>query len=212
MSCRNNSQSQKAVLSTTSISDSIDNSMVNQLPNLEKELPLRLEELSLEIVPSIAELDGTNREVANAMNKIYRLQTRLQGIIYESNSLKNEESANKIKKACNKEISKLNEIQSKNFPIFRRKFAKSLNDLLWENNIEVKTSGGRGEIISFTGSMFANNKNIKDVFELQKSTLYDLKYKQVRFYWYENSEYTYYSLKPEKDTEPVTSLGGLLQQ
>lgn len=113
--------------------------------------------------------------------------------------LKNYESAaatlagdsDSISKVAKVELKKLRAQRAKDFNKLRANYGKWANAEAWENDMKVKVSG---TTIRFIHHSFAANKNIKTAFETLESVLRDLEFKQVRFEWYEGSEYTYYTL------------------
>jgi hypothetical protein len=92
--------------------------------------------------------------------------------------------------------------QTKHFPKYREVFAKIAAERVWEENVYVKVSGQKKDVITFTGGMFAANKNIKAVQTELSDRLNLLRFKQVRYKWYDgDEEYTYYDIKSKKDSE-----------
>lgn len=96
-----------------------------------------------------------------------------------------------ISKAADADFKKLKARESADYSKLRANYGKWANAEAWENDMKVKVSG---TTIRFIHHSFVSNKNIKSAFETLESILRDLKFKQVRFEWYEGSEYTYYTL------------------
>lgn len=112
----------------------------------------------------------------------------------KSNNPKVVEEASKLRKLCMKK-------QKIVFPILRLAYAKVLNDVLWEDDIEVRFSG---TTISFIGGKFAANRNIAEFHDLAWQPLYKLRYKKVKYLWYKYDEdYTSYSLFSGSDSDPI---------
>lgn len=102
-------------------------------------------------------------------------------------------------KQMRKELKKL---QIKEFPRIRSEYARLVGDKLWSENIEVSKYGTS---ITFTGSVFAANRNIEDFQTTIYSMLSDLRFKRANYKWYEGaSKYTYYSISSPKDSEIIT--------
>ncbi|OAV64720.1 hypothetical protein Barb6_03133 [Bacteroidales bacterium Barb6] len=94
---------------------------------------------------------------------------------------------------------KLSKIQIENFPKMRKKAAVSLNNDLWESNIEVSVSGKGNTTITFTGGTFASNANIKAYQDLFRYTANKLRFKRVQYKWYEYDNATYYTIESLND-------------
>jgi len=92
---------------------------------------------------------------------------------------------------------KLISVQIRDFPHMRKSYIKLANNILWEENIEIT---GKGKTITFTGGVFANNKNIKVFYDNLRWVLEKLRFQRANFKWYKNaSEYTYYTITLQKD-------------
>lgn len=109
---------------------------------------------------------------------------------------------NEIKQMGNKLKSKVERLQVKEFPRLRKEYGKILKEKLWEENIEVKTKRSSHSTLDFTGTLFANNKNIKTFEETISEGLYIFRFKRVQYRWIKHAdEYTYYELSSPKDKE-----------
>ncbi len=94
---------------------------------------------------------------------------------------------------------RLSSFQQRVLPGLRLAFRKRADELLWEHDVDVSVSGKGNTIVTFTGSMFAANANIKAVQTQLDDVAERLRFKQTRFRWYrEADEYTYFKL----DTPP----------
>lgn len=100
----------------------------------------------------------------------------------------------KAKEAKNKLIS----TQKTLFPKLRTKWCDLTKDTMRRYDIDVKCYWTR---ISFIWWTFASNANIEDSYLVVKDMLYLLRFKQARFYRYEGSDYTYYTLNSISDLE-----------
>lgn len=108
------------------------------------------------------------------------------------------------KKIATQLKTKVVELQSKGFPVLRKKYTEFAKNLLWEQDIEVYTTNN-GTILNLTGSTFATNKNIKDTQVAINEIITLLRFKQVQYRWYKGQdEFTYYNIESVKDTEPVS--------
>jgi hypothetical protein len=100
--------------------------------------------------------------------------------------------------------SKVSRIQTKQFPILRKEYAKVVADKMWESDINVYSSGSGHTRINFTGGLFAANKNKKDFQEQLHEILTMFRFSQSRYRWYKGQdEYTYYKIESPKDSELV---------
>ena len=95
--------------------------------------------------------------------------------------------------------SHLKKLQIKEFPRIRSEYAKLVDEKLWSEDIDVSKYGTS---ITFTGGIFASNKNIQDFQSTISSTLSDFRFKRANYKWYEyDDEYTYYTISSPKDSE-----------
>lgn len=100
---------------------------------------------------------------------------------------------------------KVTNLQSKEFPILRKRYGKIIANKMWEHDIDIKTIGTSNTIIDFTGATFATNKNIKEFQTTLNEALTMFRFKQTRYRWYKGAdEYTYYDLDVPSDKELVT--------
>lgn len=101
----------------------------------------------------------------------------------------------------------LESIQKREMPNFRKAYGSIMDRVLWENDIDVKTSGRDHSTVTFIGGLFAANRNIKDFHQAALPLLKDMRFDQVRYKWYDSQrDYQYYSLDPFPDQEPFISL------
>lgn len=108
------------------------------------------------------------------------------------------------KKLANELKEKVVKIQSRAYPKLRKKYIEVAKGLLWEHDIDVYSSDG-GKVMNLTAGIFASNGNIKSTEEIIEENMKLFRFKQVRYRWYKgDDEFTYYDLKPLKDTDPVT--------
>ncbi|NER17016.1 hypothetical protein [Spongiivirga citrea] len=112
---------------------------------------------------------------------------------------------NQVIKKLRQDISiNLKKLQIREFPKIRVEYVKILKKKLWETNIEVVSFGKRKSTIQFTGGLFANNKNIKDMQSTIFETLDDFRFKRANYKWYKyDNEYTYYSINSERDSKII---------
>lgn len=96
---------------------------------------------------------------------------------------------------------RLVKLQKSQFPKIRKEYTALVKKSMWEHNVDVSTSG---TTIIFTAGMFVSNAEIKGFNDVIFSTLAALRFKQVRYQWYEGSEYQYYKIAVPQDGEPVS--------
>jgi hypothetical protein len=95
--------------------------------------------------------------------------------------------------------------QIKNFPKLRKAYCEFLKEKLWEHDVYVNISGNNFQKLSFTGSYFATNKNIKNTQETLSEMLQYLHFKQTQYRWYKGQdEFTYYDIASDNDNEIKT--------
>lgn len=107
-----------------------------------------------------------------------------------------------IKKLAKQLKPKVAAMQVKEFPQLRKAYVKIVGRKMWENDIEVSSSGTGSKYITFTGGIFSLNKNKKD-FQVELNEVLTLfRFKEARYKWYEGEdEYTYYTMYKGKDSE-----------
>ena len=120
--------------------------------------------------------------------------------LYEKSTKNNESDIKKLGEELKKNAI---QTQKKEFPKLRKNYSEVANKLLWENDIDVKISGGnKYTTLIFTGGVFASNKNIKDMQTELSEILTELRFKRTIYKWYKGQEdYTYYDLKTKKDED-----------
>lgn len=118
-----------------------------------------------------------------------------------------EQSENKENKKLAAELKKkLATLQKKSFPQLRKAFAEAAKEKLWEENIDVTISGSANTVITLTGGIYANNKNIKQSQESMSETLHAFRFKQCHFKWFKHDdEHTYYNIESPPDMEIVAN-------
>lgn len=100
--------------------------------------------------------------------------------------------------------SKILYLQTKEFPLMRKEYAKIIKNKLWEEDIDVYISGSRNTSINYTGGIFAANKNISDFQSGVSYMLRKLNFKRANYRWYKGETgYTYYTISSNKDNELV---------
>ncbi len=99
--------------------------------------------------------------------------------------------------ALKREISAL---QRREFPRLRNDYGPAARRLLWENDMEARTLGTGYRTVTFTGGVFAANRNIQQFHEATIESLREYRFKQARYEWYKNArEWTYYDIKSPDD-------------
>lgn len=99
----------------------------------------------------------------------------------------------------------LKKLQKKQFPKIRKQYTQIIKDKFWVENIYVTSSGPNVTYLNFTGSIFADNKNIKTFQDLVNETFIQLRFKFIYYRWYKGQDdYTYYSIQSDKDEDPVS--------
>jgi len=137
-------------------------------------------------------IDGLNMELA---------LFAVWGSIIIENDLSEDDKISKLVKQLKQKLAAL---QTKEFPIMRKVYAKIVANLLWENDIYVSASGTGKRYINFTGGNFAANANKKEFQVELHEILTSFRFKQSRYRWYkEQDEYTYYTIYEGKDTDLV---------
>lgn len=99
---------------------------------------------------------------------------------------------------------KIIEAQVETFPKFREAYGPILDKNLWEFDIDARSFGKNHKTIEFVGGIFAANSNIKEFHILWRETFQNLRFKQIRYKWFDDaSEYTYFDINPPADNELI---------
>lgn len=100
--------------------------------------------------------------------------------------------------------SKVANLQKTEFPKLRKSYAEYAKKQLWADNINVTIKGNNYTTIEFTGSLFANNGNIKETQKTLRDIIELLRFKRVNYKWYKyDNEYTYYTLTTPSDGDVI---------
>lgn len=92
------------------------------------------------------------------------------------------------------------------FPSIRLLFARVCKDAYWIDDIDVKIGGNRNQYIHFIGAQFSANRNIKAFHDDFGFTFEVLRFKQVRYSWYDGGKYTYFNIYDGKDSDPIPTI------
>jgi hypothetical protein len=111
---------------------------------------------------------------------------------------------NETQKKRQKFRSLLAKKQAQMFPAMRDAYGPAMRNQLWEADGSAKTFGAGFRTIEFISAAFARNANIKKVNDQMLDTLMTLRFSRVQYKWFDGAaEFTYYTLKPPKDTDIV---------
>lgn len=78
----------------------------------------------------------------------------------------------------------------------RKQYANLLNNIMWEDNVEVEVSGKKADVLWLTGGWLAANKNKKKLQETIAESVRMLEFKRVCYKWYKyDEEYTYWDIE-----------------
>jgi hypothetical protein len=98
---------------------------------------------------------------------------------------------------------KIQSIQVKYFPVMRKNYVDFARTTLFENNIEVSSSGKGSSTILLVGGYFANNKNISELQKKLSDMLYKLRFKKTQYKWFKYDDGYYYTLESPSDNELI---------
>lgn len=97
---------------------------------------------------------------------------------------------------------KVSNIQKNEFPKIRKEYTEIVAKKMWENDIDVSSSGTGNKYINFTGAIFAANKNKKDFHTELHEILYSFRFNQARYKWFDGAtEYTYWTIYEGSDSD-----------
>lgn len=130
-------------------------------------------------------------DVATISDTAYRLDA-LWRLIKPNLNSQNAKIVQKAKEAKTKLIS----TQKLVFPKLRAERCNLTKNIMWEYDIDVKCYWWTVKFIWWT---FASNRNIKNSYLAIRDMLYLLRFKKASFYWYEGSDYTYYTISSPSD-------------
>lgn len=93
-------------------------------------------------------------------------------------------------------------VQKKHYPKMRDALGPLMRKKMWEHDVHVKTIGkGYGRMV-LSASLFAANRNIKEIKSSINVMLSDYRFKRVDFKWRKGAyEWTYFDLDTKKDNE-----------
>ena len=78
----------------------------------------------------------------------------------------------------------------------RKRYAIVLDNIMWEDNVDVEVTGKKADVLWLTGGMLAANKNKKIVQETISELVRLLEFKRVCYKWYKyDDEYTYWDIE-----------------
>lgn len=98
---------------------------------------------------------------------------------------------------------KVSALQTRVFPIMRKKYGEYVDTLMRENDIDVRTKWAYHDTIEMVGYHFAANRNIKDVHNEIRDMLIQLRFVRANYKRTDYSEYTYFELESPNDNELV---------
>jgi hypothetical protein len=108
-----------------------------------------------------------------------------------------------IQKDCKELRNKIKEKQTKYFPLFRSNYVEFVRGNLFDNDIEVLSSGRGNTSITFQGRTFLLNKNITDFQTKISELLNKLRFKKVEYKGYRGHDGYYYQLETPSDSELI---------
>lgn len=79
-------------------------------------------------------------------------------------------------------------IQIKEFPLMRKVTGERLKQVLWSQDIEVKLSGSKNNVLEFVGVVFARNQNIASIYTPASENLKRLRFTEIRFRWTDGAD------------------------
>lgn len=160
---------------------------VAPIPDIGKEIDdaiVKLKDFNIQNATSIADLIQKAGEFDRYLPIIYKGQ---------GHSLEMSERTKEL-------VDLLKSTQNKFFPLIRKKYGEVAGELVWEDDIYIKTLGPRFDRIQFIGGTFAANRNIKENYEGMQPILDKLRFKRIDYKWIPSAtEYTSYQVMSDKD-------------
>lgn len=80
-------------------------------------------------------------------------------------------------------------------PIIRKSYAQTLDEKMWDFDVDVSASGKGNRTLTLIGGMFAANINIRKTQQELNTLVEKLRFSRVQYKWFKHAEeYTYYDL------------------
>lgn len=209
-------------------------SVVDELKNIDEDNPHYAEAQALfQKADSINRITPEEREEANKVEEAIKLKNSLEDYVKDIDDYdfskfrgsiellegeliqfaiwgklveKGEDSDDEeIQKLAKQLKTKVTRVQTREFPIIRKEYAKIAANKMWEEDIEVRSSGTSNRQITFIGGVFAANKNKKKFQEDINSIMLEFRFNRVNYKWHKGEEeYTYYIVYEGKDSDIFT--------
>ena len=134
------------------------------------------------------------------------IKIQAQSIIfstYANEVVEGEKSSSDEDKKLTAELKKkLIAKQVQEYPKMRKAYAEYAHKLLWEQDIDVTSSGSTNATLTLVGAVFASNTGIASVESNIEEMLKELRFKKVNYKWIQHEEeYQYFDLKTPNDSE-----------
>lgn len=188
-----------------SIDDTKSKEAVNDTSEHVKETDtiISLNQKLINSIKDIKTFDNSHRNKLEGKELVFSLE--LECAVFESYSNLIHEgltSENKENQKLATELKKqLVALQIKEFPEMRKAYKEAIYNVFWENNVEVDLLD-KTKTLQFTGAIFANNKNKKQIQESYSEMLNLLRFKKIIYKWYKGEdEYTVYQMNTLSDSE-----------
>jgi hypothetical protein len=109
-----------------------------------------------------------------------------------------------IKKLATRLKKSAADVQTKEFPVLRKKYTEIFSKQMWKHDVEISVSGTGNKYINITGGIFAANKNKQDFQNQIHDVLNRYRFNQSRYRWYKGEdEYTYWTIFEGKDSDII---------
>lgn len=113
-------------------------------------------------------------------------------------------SDKEIKALADAAAKQLSQLQIREFPLMRKKYAETMAEKMWEHDMNVRVYGVGNKTIELVAAVFAANTNIKQIHQTISSGLEELRFTQANYKWYSgDDEYTYFEMEVPKDGDLV---------
>lgn len=159
---------------------------------------------------SILRSSSSKSSASTAIMLLNKLNIEVLDIEVGVQKLTDSGEINQVKKECKNLSAIIAKLQNQHFPKYRQAYALAMRQKLWEENIDITTSGKRNEVINFIGGAFYSRKSIQAVQNAVQSGLFDYRFKESRFYSYKGSDSYFYPTNAPIDAAPILSIGSSL--
>ena len=187
--------------------EKIDNEKAEQLAIENKQKAVeQLEELKQRLTNEIEGVNSYNTNNIKWDSVSLGITLWLLDALIEVAGENKDHEDDEIRQLSNQLEMSISTLQSKVYPIMRKRYSEYMDEALWEDNMEVSVKWTYSDTIVVVGWAFANNKNIKTMYENMRDTLIKLRFTNAQYRRIQNWEWTEYTLETPEDKKILRSV------